>query len=359
MDDSAAEQLRRTAVDPGGGSTPADATASSTGEPAGHTAPFTERILSRLPGSRLGWIIAWSLVPWVNVAIVLTSGGLEWVTTADLSSELLNRTAVSVAVLLSLWGAARIDRDLSRLRVTLTHAVEQERPDVDRIFRGIDSSAGPLILTAAIAVVLPLDEALHGDTGAAILQAATWLIFGIPLSTAVWVYLALQLGLDRLGRGRLTLRTYSGDRTLGLEPVGALAFTGFWMLFGAVTPIVLTSSADLPTVIVGSLVLLVALCLFFLSVRGLHRQMTAIKHREMHRAANLYAQAYEKVQENPTLDVLEQQTPLLNAAENLEKRAERIQVWPFDEPTFARAATIATSAVATIVARMLLAPTGL
>jgi hypothetical protein len=336
-----------------------DGAATSAGEPAGHAAPLTERILSRLPGSRLGWILAWCLVPWANLAIVLAFGGLEWNTTADLGSELLNRAAVSVAVLLSLWGAARIDRDLSRLRVTLTAAVEQERPDVDRIFRGVDSTAGPLLLTATVAVVLPLDEILRGDAVAAILQAATWLLFGIPLATAVWVYLALQLGLDRLGRGQLTLRSYSGDRTLGLEPVGGLAFTGFWMLFGAVAPLVLTSFADLPTVIVGSVVLAVAFSLFFLSVRGLHRQMSAIKHRELQRAVFLYSQAYAKVQENPTLDVLEAQTPLLNAAENLEKRAERIRAWPFDEPTFAWVATIATSVVAIIVARVLLAPTGL
>jgi len=359
MDDLAAEQPKRRAAGVGDGNPTADAAVTSTGEPAGHTAPLTERILSRLPGSRLGWIIAWSLVPWANMAILLAFGGLEWNTTADLSSELLNRAAVSVAVLLSLWGAARLNRDLSRLRVTLTAAVEQERPDVDRIFRGIGSAAGPLLLTAAVAVVLPLDETLRGDAAAAVLQAVTWLLFGIPLSTAVWVYLALQLGLDRLGRGHLTLRDYSGDRTLGLEPVGGLAFTGFWMLFGAVAPIVLTSFADLPTVIVGSMVLAVAISLLFLSVRGLHRQMTAIKHRQLRRAVLLYSQAYAKVDANPTLDVLEEQTPLLNATENLEKRAERIRTWPFDEPTFAWVTTIATSAVAIFVARVLLAPTGL
>jgi hypothetical protein len=357
--ETAVEQPKRRAAGVGDGSPTADATVNSTGEPAGHTAPLTERILSRLPGSRVGWIIVWSLVPWANIAIILVAGGLEWNTTAGLSAELLNRAAVSVAVLLSLWGAARLNRDFIRLRVTLTAAVEQERPDVDRIFRGIGSTAGPLLLTAAVAVVLPLDETLRGDAAAAILQAATWLLFGIPLSTAVWVYLALQLGLDRLGRGHLTLRPYSGDRTLGLEPVGGLAFTGFWMLFGAVAPLVLTSFADLPTVIVGSTVLVVAFSLFFLSVRGLHRQMTAIKHRELQRAVFLYSQAYAKVDENPTLDVLEEQSPLLNAAENLEKRAERIRAWPFNEPTFAWVATIGTSVVAIIVARVLLAPTGL
>jgi hypothetical protein len=41
----------------------------------------------------------------------------------------------------------------------------------------------------------------------------------------------------------------------------------------------------------------------------------------------------------------------------LEKRAERIQ-GPFDDATFARVATIASSAVATIIARFMLDPIG-
>jgi hypothetical protein len=65
------------------------------------------------------------------------------------------------------------------------------------------------------------------------------------------------------------------------------------------------------------------------------------------------------VHDQPSLEVLQQQVGLLNAAEALEKRAERIQAWPFDEATFTRVATIATSAAATILARLLLAPTGM
>jgi hypothetical protein len=67
-----------------------------------------------------------------------------------------------------------------------------------------------------------------------------------PLWTAVWVYLTLQIGLNRLGRGHLTLEAYRGDRSLGLRPVGRLAFTGFWMLFGVVGPLMLTASSDRP-----------------------------------------------------------------------------------------------------------------
>ncbi len=305
------------------------------------------------------WVAAWALVPWANLAVLWAGASAGWAPTSNWMAEVLNRAAVSFAVLLSIWGAARVSAELERLRASLFEAVEQDRPDVDRLFRGVDSRVGPLALTAIVAVALPLDEALAGDAAAAILQGATWLLIGIPLSTAAWVYAVLQLGLDRLGRGHLTLKPYQGDRTLGLQPVGSLAFTGFWMLFGAVTPLVLTGFSDLPTVTVGTIVLAGAVVLFFLSLRGLHWQMAAIRRQEMERAAALYKEAYIAVMSEPTLEVLQQQTAVLNAAENVEKRAERIQAWPFDEATFTRVATIATSATATIVARFLLAPTGL
>jgi hypothetical protein len=321
--------------------------------------PLTERILSHLPGNRRGWIAAWTLIPWVNLAVLLLVNGFAWDTTAAPPVELFNRAAVSAAVLLSLWGAARIGRDLARLESRWGAALEHAGPDVERTFRGMGSALVPLLLTAAVALLLPLDEVLHNEPVAAVLQAATWLIIGIPLSTAVWVYLALQSGLYRLEREGLTLRPYRGDRTLGLQPVGELAFTGLWMLFGTVAPLVLTSFSDLPTVVVGSLVLAAGLVMFFVSLGGLHRRMRTIKQLELNRAAALYQEAYRRLSDQPTLEVLEQQMGVLNAAENLEKRAERIQEWPFDEATFALVATIATSATASILTRMLLAPTGL
>jgi len=210
-----------------------------------------------------------------------------------------------------------------------------------------------------VGVVLPMDEALRGEPLAALIQAGTWVVIGIPLCTAVWVYLTLQLGLTRLGRGHLTLQGYHGDRTLGLQPVGRLAFTGFWLLFGAVGPLVLTGFSDLPTVVVGAVVLVIGVGLFFLSLRGLHLQMLAVRQNELDRALSLYEDAYREVQRAPTLEVLQRQAGLLGAAEALEKRVERIQSWPFDEGTFARVVTIASSVAAVIIARLILAPTGL
>lgn len=321
--------------------------------------PVTDRLLTWLPGPRVVLVCLWAVIPWLNLAAVLIAERAGAVPDVDDSSEIVNRAAVSFAIVLSLWGSARISDDLSRLRPALTERVEEDLPDVERLFRGLDSVAVPVVLTLAVGLVLPLDEALAGEPLAAVMQAATWLLIGIPLATAVWAYVTLQLGLHRLGRGRLTLRDYRGDRTLGMEPVGSLAFTGFWMLLGSLVPLALTGSSDLPSVLVTTAVLVAGIGLFFVSLLGLHRQMAAIKHRELARGRRLYEQAYVPFAEDPTLRSLDQQASLLNAAESLEKRAERIQAWPFDEATFARAVTIATSAVATIVARILLAPTGL
>jgi hypothetical protein len=304
-------------------------------------------------------MVAWALVPWLNLAGVLGAQAAGWSEATDSTVELINRVAVSFAVLLSLWGAARINDDLQRLRPALSQAVQQQESDVQRVFARLSSALVPLVLTVVIGIALPVDEVLRGDPVAAVLQAGTWLLIGIPLSTAVWVYVTLQAGLARLGRGDLALHAYRGDRTLGLRPVGNLAFTGFWMLVGAVTPLVLTGSSDRPTLLVGVVVLLMGVGLFFLSLHGLHRQMATVRQHELDRATDLYEQAYEKLRENPTLEILKEQVSVLNAAEALEKRAERIQAWPFDEATFARVATIATSAAASILARLLLAPTGI
>jgi hypothetical protein len=77
--------------------------------------PLTERILSRLPGPRLAWMLVWALVPWLNLLAVRTSGAEEWAGSPAIpAGEVLNRAAVSCAILLSLWGTARITAELRR-----------------------------------------------------------------------------------------------------------------------------------------------------------------------------------------------------------------------------------------------------
>lgn len=52
--------------------------------------------------------------------------------------------------------------------------------------------------------------------------------------------------------------------------------------------------------------------------------MAGVRRRELDRARQLFEEAYRPVQERPTLEVLQEQSGLLGAVGNLEKRAERI-----------------------------------
>jgi hypothetical protein len=87
--------------------------------------------------------------------------------------------------------------------------------------------------------------------------------------------------------------------------------------------------------------------------------MIAVRERELELARGPYMQTYQQVRDQPTLEVLGRQASLLEPAEELEQRAERILVWPFDEVTCARVVAIASSVTAGIIARLLLKPVGL
>jgi len=87
--------------------------------------------------------------------------------------------------------------------------------------------------------------------------------------------------------------------------------------------------------------------------------MVGIKARELEFARTLYAQAYESVRTERTVDALERQHHILQAADVLERHAREIHDWPIDEGIVARVITIATSVVAITVARLILDPIGL
>jgi hypothetical protein len=99
----------------------------------GLAVPLTERILSRLPGPRLAWVVGWALIPWVNLVVVVVLGAGEWARPGVPLSEVLNRVAVSFAVTLSLWGTARITDELRGLGRDVAKVVEQEQTDVERL----------------------------------------------------------------------------------------------------------------------------------------------------------------------------------------------------------------------------------
>ena len=300
----------------------------------------------------------WALVPWVNAGanLLLETEARSAVWEQGRVLVVLNYAAVSFGIVITLWGTARISRRLETLCATTANALDVNSPEP---FRAMNSVLGPLVASAATAIAFALGTLVADGWTSAILRGATWFVFGIALWAFLWTYASLQLGLDRLGREHLLLETARVDPTLGLRPLGGVAFMGLWMLLAWLVPVLLTGLPDIVGVALGLLVLAGALAAFFLSLLRLHRRMVEVKAGELAVARELYAQAYEPVRTAPTLDALERQHGLLGAADALEKRAHSIHEWPIDEGTLARVITVTTSVIAMVVARLILDPFGL
>jgi hypothetical protein len=300
----------------------------------------------------------WALIPWLNAGanLLLDTGARSAIWEQSRALVLLNYGALSLAILITLWGTERIANRLEMLRETTSNVLDV---DEGERFREINSVAGPLVASGATAIAFALTALADDGWTSGILRGATWFLLGIPLWTFLWTYGSLQLGLGRLGRARLLPDAARVDPSLGLEPLGGVAFMGLWMLLAWLIPIVLTGLPDIVGVAIGLLVLSGGLATFFVSLHGLHRHMVEVKASELALARELYAQAYEPVRNVPKLETLERQHSLLGAADALEKRAGAINEWPIDEGTWARVITIVTSVIAVIIARLILDPLGL
>ena len=324
----------------------------------GQLRPLTERILSRLPGPRAPWIALWALVPWLNAGgnLLFENEARSAIWEQSPVLVVLNYAALSVAIVVALWGTERLARRLETLRATTANVLEG---DTSEPFREVNHVAGPIVAAAATGVSFGVSALVADGWTSGLLRGATWFVLGVALWAFLWTYGCLQLGLDRLGREHLRTDAIRVDPTLGLRPLGGAAFMGLWMLLAWLVPVVLTGLPDAVGFAIGVIVLAGALATFFLSLVRLHRQMVKVKETELAIARELYAEAYEPVRAAPTLEALERQHRLLSAADALEKRASAIHEWPVDEGTVARVITIATSVIAITVGRLILDPFGL
>lgn len=320
--------------------------------------PLTDRILARLPGPDWASVVVWALVPWMNAGANLALGGDGTSAVWEQSDLLvvLNYVSLSVGVVVTLWGARRIARRLESLTTETPAVLGIQAP---RVFRALDDALVPVVLSVGGAVVFGLAALERDGALAGLLRGGSWLVLGLAFWTFLWAYAVLQLGLARLARGHLRTDAGRVDPSLGLRPFGDAAFMGLWMLLVWLVPVLLTALPDVAGVVVGLGVLVVALAFFFASLERLHRQMVGVKERELALARSLYAEAFEPVRNAPTLETLQQQQPLLGAADALEKRAQSIHEWPIDETTFAWVITITTSVIAMTIGRMILSPLGL
>jgi hypothetical protein len=320
--------------------------------------PVTERVLAKLPGRHLTWVVIWACVPWLNAGanVLLDTGERSAVWEQSRAMVLLNYSALSLAVGVTLLGAARIARRVERLdaatSIVLTGAYSR------RPFREMASSVAPLFATTVTSLAFGISALIQDGWTAGLLRGATWFVLGVPIWTFLWTYASLQLGLSRLGRARLRDDPSLVDPSLALRPLGAVAFMALWLLLASVVPVLVTGLPDVIGLALGLLVLGGGLAAFVFSLWGLHRQIVDIKENQLALARELYAEAYAPVREERTLEALEGQHSLLAAADALEKRARAIHDWPVGEGTWAWVIGIATSVVAIACARLILRPLG-
>jgi hypothetical protein len=198
-----------------------------------------------------------------SLNLLLETGARSAIWEQSRALILLNYGALSLAIVITLWGSDRIARRLEALRPATSEvfAVDSRAP-----FRGMNSVVGPLLASVATAFAFAIGALVDGGWAAAILRGATWLVVGIALWTFLWTYSSLQLGLDRLGREHLLPGVTRIDPSLGLRPLGGVAFTALWMLLAWLVPIVLTGLPDVVGVAIGLTVLFAGLAAFLLSL---------------------------------------------------------------------------------------------
>ena len=324
--------------------------------------PLTERILGWLRVPRWGTLVIWTAIPVLRAVCVATTleltgrNPMGWQLGLFLIPEAL---VYCYAILHAIWGASKIARDSSGLEPRLNDLTSVGQEQSPRIFQGMGNTIAPVVIALVISLSLVVVTVGMETWWTMLLLLIFNLAIHLPITTLFWTYLMLMFGLNRLGTRHLALESYGGDKSLGLLPVGKLAFTGFWVFAANLAPILLVSLTSFVSLAVGLLIFIVGIIAFFLSLWRVHEQMGRARQRQILEAQSLYEQAYEPLKTAHTLETLEQRSGLLGAAEALERRADAIQTWPFSDALLARIVVIGLSVVTGIIARLVMKPLGL
>jgi hypothetical protein len=229
------------------------------------------------------------------------------------------------------------------------------------VFGGMASTRGPLALTLGFVAVTVWRTAVLGDPWAALRWLPVTLLVNLPLLAAVWAYLVLLLGLNRLGRRTLSLTAFPQDLSLGLGGVGRLAFTAFWTYGAGFAPVLVVNLANPLGLLLSLGLFLLGVLVFFGCLQGLHHQLLAARRHYLEWAGQLYARAYQPIRSG-SLAALGEQAQLLQAAEVIHRRAEAIQRWPFQQRRLAQIAgivgTVVTFVITGVITRLILVRLG-
>jgi hypothetical protein len=121
------------------------------GRVADQTLPVTERLLSRLPGPRAAWVLAWAAIP--VAAGLLPSAYLATVGTRPLPVRLLIGLVFAYAVVLAFWAIGRFTREGNLVERSVDQLAARPEQAARPVFGGMASTQGPLALTLVLVAV--------------------------------------------------------------------------------------------------------------------------------------------------------------------------------------------------------------
>ena len=301
-------------------------------------------------------MILWSLIvlmrPVAASAVLLASGRSSEVRSV-LELHLTHNLVLALVVLLALWGSHVLARDGTRALRSVGGPDAASPEASNPTIRGLDNVVGPLVIAAVAALAESTSPMVPSTPAAAIVDAVFLVVITVPIATWIWTYGALLVAIDRLGHRTVPLAAFPADRGLGLLPIGAVPFNGFWLVAVAALANFTLVAHDLVGYAIGLGVFLFVLVALVVSFWRIHMQMVAAKARYQMEARQLLAEASEPFGRDPSLDSLEGQARRIAAAEAFEKRVEAILEWPIDDRIVTRTVLIATGAIAGLIARVI------
>jgi hypothetical protein len=242
---------------------------------------------------------------------------------------------------------------LASIQPSVRDLIGSDAPANADPFSGVSSAAGPLLGSVVLVGALSGVDYLRSANLAFVILSIMTFLWLIPVWTCLWAVGTILFGLDRLGRMDLKLKPFMLDRSLGLRPLGRLAFQVFAILVALILPPMVLSTVEVRTMVTLFAILVAAVALFFLSLFRLHRRLQAEKRAHLDACRRQIAETLR--------DRGDAAGRLwdLHAAEATERRALAIQEWPFDEAAFVRVIAIATSVGTVILSRLVLLRMGL
>jgi hypothetical protein len=325
--------------------------------------PLTDRILDRLRGGRTAWAAAWIALIAVRPFIYYGVDALLTRSAAPLGQI---RYAVSGSLILaymaalSLWGVRKLADDAAAIEPTIDAVLPEGRAAAPKIIQGVCSTAGPLVLTAALTAFSAVRFTENISPPAILVTLPLTALVNLPLMTEFWVLVAVLTGFYRLGRFDLALDRHFANPSLGLSLIGVLGFSGFWIFFATVGPYLLANARRPIDLAVGVVFAVGPPALLFTSLYRLHVQMVAARTRYVTWARALYdavmRPAFEAPEPSP---VLRREPLLVSAAEAVVRRAEQTQEWPFTDRMMGIMLGILGGVLASLAGRVLLSGVGL